>query len=210
MKSQKGIAPNDVVNSLQSGYREAAVCEASLEETRDRLRRLFDAVSDAVFLFQGWEITLKNENGRRLLDSFGGRSGSVSGWLYDKAGQVLRGVPVTLRVEDAGRQRVLVIHSAKALRMESGNAMLVTVVDLTESMEQTARLERASAGERRRIARDLHDGLSQLLTSLQFQAQALAMQRGLEPGGERYVRIAELALICAGKGRELHREFYEI
>ena len=171
---------------------------------------MFDAVSDAVFLYQAGEIVLQNENGRSLLRSFGDRQSWLETEMYRKAGQVLRGLPVTLNQTHNDRERVLVIHSAKALRPEEGNALLVTVVDLSAALEQTATLEKASSEERRRIARDLHDGLSQLLTSLQFQARALALRKNTDPGASSYTRIAALAMVCARKGRELHREFYEI
>ena len=210
MISPKGLDPNDVVRYLQSGYRNTAVCEETLEETRDTLRRLFAAVSDAVFLYQAGEIVLQNENGRHLMGSFGSREPILATELYRNAGQVLRGLPVTLTLADDERRRVLVIHSAKALRLEEGNAMLVTVVDLSAAFEQTATLEKASAEERRRIARDLHDGLSQMLASLQFQAKALATQKSGNPHANAHARIAALAMVCARKARELHHEFYEI
>jgi len=209
MKLSHAMTPNQVVLRLQSGYRAAADCGESLEEIRDRLRALFDAVSDAVLLYQSGEVRLQNENACRLLDSFGEEREAMKAELYRHSAQVLRGLPVTVRREIGGRDRVLAVHSAKALRLEEGNALLVTVVDLSEAMEHTTNLEKASSEERRRIARDLHDGLSQLLASLLFQSQALAIKTSGNSAGKRYARIAALALVCARKGRQLHREFYE-
>lgn len=210
MNLANSLNANQVIQRLRSTYGETQHREETLEETRDCLRQLFDAVSDAVFLYQSGQITLHNENGGQLLEAFADQRDALAAEIYRKSAQVLLGLPVTLTPALQEKRKVLVIHSAKALRLETGNALLVTVVDLSEAMANTAQLEQASSAERRRIAKDLHDGLSQLLTSLKFQSQALARRHQGSPQSETYARIAALALLCAQKGMALHHEFYEI
>ncbi|MCC5850148.1 MAG: hypothetical protein JJU29_18845 [Verrucomicrobia bacterium] len=201
--------PDEVVLHLQTGYRQTRLNQEDLEEARDRMRHLFDEVSDIVFVFQKGEVLLENERARMLLASIGEASEALVKEIYARAGQVLRGLPVTLAWPTPSAQKHLVIHAATALRLEEGNALLVTLVDLSDAMAKTRQLEVADREERQRISRDLHDGLSQLLASLHFQARALALRKQGHARGELYRHIAELATLCAQNGRKIHHEFFE-
>ncbi|MCC5844072.1 MAG: hypothetical protein JJU05_07465 [Verrucomicrobia bacterium] len=201
--------PDEVVLHLQTGHRQTRLNQEDLEEARDRMRRLFDEVSDVVFVFQKGEVILENERARTLLASVGDSPDALVKEIYVKAGQVLRGLPVTLEWSTPRSNIFLVIHAASALRLEEGNGMLVTLVDLSEAMARTRQLEAADREERRRISRDLHDGLSQLLASLHFQTRALALRKQGHARETLYGNIADLATLCAHNGRQIHHEFFK-
>jgi signal transduction histidine kinase len=77
-------------------------------------------------------------------------------------------------------------------------AELVFAVDVTERRTFGKALVDALAGEQRRIAREIHDGLGQELTGLALSLRALATraERSLQPGAADLDGLAKLATRC--------------
>ena len=83
-----------------------------------------------------------------------------------------------------------------------GDGVLVTVRDVTSQKkaelvlrELPRHISRAQEAERRRVARELHDGVTQLLLAARFRLDAVQRSMaGLEPASQRRVREAAATL----------------
>jgi PAS domain-containing protein len=203
------LKPDEAIERLRQTYQEGLVTEEQLEITRNRLRTLFDAVSDGLLVFHKGELLLANREGQRMLNVPENRE--LSQAVYEAGLRSLRAptdsgaTPETLE-----RFPHLLIRSCTLLQLEEGRSYLVSVSDLSRARELSEQVEELSTQERRRIARDLHDGLSQLLSSLSFQAKALALEAHGQNVAPELERIATLADRCLKLGAGVYHELDQI
>jgi signal transduction histidine kinase len=109
-----------------------------------------------------------------------------------------------------------VMGRGKALRNGRPPRMLGVFVDVTERhrtqrelRELSERLIQGHERERRRLAREIHDGVAQRLSILSMEARLL--DRDLAGTGDAArARCADLANEIAALGNELHRVSYEL
>lgn len=109
-----------------------------------------------------------------------------------------------------------VMGRGKALRNGRPMRMLGVFVDVTERhrtqselRELSERLINGHERERRRLARELHDGIAQRLSMLSMEARLLDRDLAGTADAVR-ARYADLATEIAALGNELHRVSYEL
>ncbi len=177
-------------------------------ERANRCRsRIFDSLADCVFVFSDETLLRGNEAARHLLEKAAepeallqtirrtrpAPAPSPSDWVE---GRDQEGEPLVLR-----------IRCRMPVRLEEGPCLLSVAEDLSWIFESEDALRTLTGRERKRIARDLHDGLSQVLTFLSFQAKALqAGARGTD-SESRFAEIGVLAGECAATAGAVVREF---
>jgi PAS domain S-box-containing protein len=103
--------------------------------------------------------------------------------------------------------RRLIAWSSTILPGENGSAacIIATGIDITERKRLEKAILEISAEEQRRIGRDLHDGLGQLLTGIAFMSKAQEQkltEKGLGEAAEA-ARIVRLVNEAINKTREL-------
>jgi PAS domain S-box-containing protein len=94
-----------------------------------------------------------------------------------------------------------------------GNRILAGIIrDLSKRRELEHRLVEIGNEERRRIGRDLHDGLGQMLTGIRMLAESLArkLQANAVPGAEEVKEIAEMINEADGIARSIARDMVQI
>lgn len=201
------LRPDRAIENLRQIYEAGVKTQEELDTIRNRYRLLFDAVSDGLFVFHQGELVLANREAGRILET--SESPDLCRAAYE-AGLRLYSeekdsrAPVALQ----GFPHLLAL-SCTTLELEEGASYLVSITDLSPALNMSQRVEELSVRERRRIARDLHDGLSQLLSSLSFQAKALCLQAGEEQRGDLDL-IANAAQNCLRLGAKITHELGKI
>jgi signal transduction histidine kinase len=152
-----------------------------------------------------------NEEARNLLNAAETGQDRFMKTLHEKGLNTFYGLPeqFTFSIENSD-PLVLVIRSCVKLKLEGGEAFLITVVDLSLATRLSKEVEYLSLNERKRISRDLHDGLSQLLSSLSLQAKALSLKYQDGPESENLQEIADRAAKCMVLGTQVYRKLDEI
>lgn len=205
------LKPDKSIEDLRANFEAGVQTQEELQLTRARLYKLFDAVSDCVFVFQKTNILLMNEAARLLAESAEELQGSFLKMIYEKGLKTFYGLPeqfsFSLRDQEEG---VFIIRSCVKLNLEEGESYLITVMDLTEATRLSQQIEYLSLNERKRISRDLHDGLSQLLSSLSLQTKALSLRYKDHPEGPSLQKLSERASKCMALGTEVYRNLDEI
>lgn len=95
----------------------------------------------------------------------------------------------------------------------SGNRILAGIIrDLSKRRELEHRLIEIGNEERRRIGRDLHDGLGQMLTGIRMLAESLArkLHANAVPGAEEVKEIAEMINEADGIARSIARDMIQV
>lgn len=95
----------------------------------------------------------------------------------------------------------------------SGNRILAGIIrDLSKRRELEHRLIEIGNEERRRIGRDLHDGLGQMLTGIRMLADSLArkLHANAVPGAEEVKEIAEMINEADGIARSIARDMVQV
>lgn len=95
----------------------------------------------------------------------------------------------------------------------SGNQILAGIIrDLSKRRELEHRLIEIGNEERRRIGRDLHDGLGQMLTGIRMLADSLArkLHANAVPGAEEVKEIAEMINEADGIARSIARDMVQV
>lgn len=108
----------------------------------------------------------------------------------------------------ASRELWLAFSAPQRTTFGEDKALMLLGRDVTESRQVEARMREAAFEERRRIADDLHDGLGQILTGINWQANLLASQleKGPDPDptkADAARSIANLATTSTQQARDL-------
>lgn len=203
------LRPEQAIERLQQIYQAGIQTEEELESTRTRLRTLFDAVSDGLFVFHRGNLKLTNREAERMMGH-----NDKSPFLHAVYEAGLR--RCAARTDTPGPPESpegfadVLVTSCTPLNLEEGRSYLIAVSDLSRARELSRHLEELSVRERKRIARDLHDGLSQLLSSLAFQAKAVSLRAKEEPEASDLARIAKAADNCLHFGAEVYHTLDKI
>jgi signal transduction histidine kinase len=192
--------------------RKSAAENARLDEERQRRleeqEALFDSLSDSVFFFRGAELARANPEGRRLLASAADPAELAKALRYARPGPAPSPADWLVPRDGKGTPLLLRIRKSLPVRLRDGPGRLVTVEDLSPLRRLAEEADAHSARERRQIGRDLHDGLSQLLTFLSVGSKALeieASRAGIETAS--FERIARRAQECVETAAKLTRRF---
>lgn len=165
-----------IVHDLRETFERNAEFAEKLEGTRRILKALFAAVSDCVFLFSKDRLTTANGEAEKLLSIFGEESERLLSALRQTRALAREDFPVDLEFElKPGINLPLRVLQASSFSLDGDGNLLVTVENLTPIAALERECEIIAAGERRRIGRNLHDGLAQVLTSLSLQIKTLAL-----------------------------------
>jgi len=144
-----------------------------LESTRREAGQFFASVSDCVFLFAGEKLDTANEEANKLIQQAGGSRERILRALIRLGTDHADELPVQLEFRAAsGRPLFVSVRNATRFEVDGQVFQLVTAENQTAIEALEAECERIAVDERRRIGRNLHDGLSQLLTSLSLQISA--------------------------------------
>ena len=173
----------------------------SLERLNARYRALFDAVPHPVFAYEadGGRIRLANRAARMRYGR--GAAGLDALTVADLDPEArLPPVPPAGTTEPvrfmtrhrAGAGEAFDVELAlTALDIDGAPGALCFAIDVSERNRLRTRMLEATDRERRHLARELHDGLGQVLTGLQLGVsgnQARGRARRAGPGEERRVR----------------------
>ncbi len=164
----------DATNRALSGSLEA-ISRASerLESLREEAEQLFGSVSDCLFLFKGDQLEFSNEEAKNFLEEAGSTRSRILRILLRLGPDHSDDLPIQLQFQaETGHPLFLNIREISPIKIEEQVFYLIAADNQTamEALEENAR--QIAATERRRIGRNLHDGLSQLLTSLSLQISA--------------------------------------
>jgi signal transduction histidine kinase len=205
------LKPDKSIEDLRENFEAGVQTQEEVQQTRARLVTLFDAVSDSVFVFQKAEILIMNEAARQLVENAAELREAFLSSIYEKGLKTFYGLPeqFTFPLKDQ-EEGVFIIRSCVKLNVEGGESYLITVLDLTEATRLSQQIEYLSLNERKRISRDLHDGLSQLLSSLSLQTKALSLKYKDHPDAERLQILSDRAARCVALGTEVYRNLDEI
>lgn len=205
------IAPTWSIKRLKQAFEKGMKTQAELESVRDRLNKLFDAVSDCLWVYHKGQLFMSNQAAKRVMNELGEQQPAFRRKVYDCGMRVLSGVPEQVYEPDSESGKILLmVQSCVPVKMEDKNMYLVSAVNLSQALRNSEDIEHLTVSERKRIARDLHDGLSQLLASLSFQAKAISLKHEDKPQGEELKKIAEQAQRCVQLGAELYHDFDNI
>jgi len=180
-------------------------------------------VLDRDLRYMIWNPAMEIMSGLKSEEVLGRHPLELFGYLRDNEvvlalNRALNGEVVKLSdvevLHPSTRMPVWVATHNSPLRSSSGEIMgvLVTVTDITErrQAEETQRaLARrvlsAHEEERRRVARELHDQVGQILTSIKIQLAGVARVRVLEEVAPRAQVAAEQVDLAIGQLRDLSR-----
>ena len=110
-------------------------------------------------------------------------------------------------------QQIFPIELSLSEILCSGNRILAGIIrDLSKRRELEHRLIEIGNEERRRIGRDLHDGLGQMLTGIRMLADSLArkLHANAVPGAEEVKEIADMINEADDFARSIARDMVQI
>ncbi len=195
-----------VLHDLREKFERNAEFAEQLEATRRNLKALFAAVSDCVFLFAKGRLKTANREAEKLLSIFGEEADGLFNALRQTHSLAREDLPVDLEFKlESGVNLPLRILHASLFSANEEEYLLVTVENLTPITELERECEIIAAGERRRIGRNLHDGLAQVLTSLALQIKTLALSTEDPETRSEIEALAREANQCLGIGSALTR-----
>lgn len=198
-----------------------------LQDSEQRLRQMVDAVNDyAIFRIDPDGVVVSwNEGARRLKgyreDEIVGRHFSV---FYTPAdigrglpGKLLRRARAHGRSEDCGwrvRKDGSRFHAAVVISpIKDEKGLIIGYAKVTRDMLEGAQatetrtvsrgIVRAEEAERRRVARELHDGVNQLLAAAKFRYQDA--EERLPPSQPAHSTLVEARLILESAIQEVRR-----
>ena len=158
------------VNELKECMAESDKQRKELERNSADLERVFNAVSDAVFVFHGTSYVRTNSYGEQLLGlSVNEDEAPFIDHLIQFSKQPMAKLPHYFYCAD----RTLKLRERIPLANESTGVYLLTVVDITETRELENQMLYTEELEQQRIARDLEEGLGRLLIKLREEAELL-------------------------------------
>ena len=196
-----------MVRRLRALTRANVARTAALERSFEERERIFDALSDCVFVFAGGEFLLANREGTRVLESVGNPKGILEDLRNARPGPTPALSDWTRAIDRRGDPLVLRVRSTLPIRLREGAGRVVVAENLSGLVRETVANRERTATERRRIARDLHDGISQILTFLSFKARSLEARSRDAAQCANMGRIGETAQECAAAAARLVREF---
>ncbi len=203
-----------VILAIIQDVTEQRAIEAELRAGQERLRMVADVTTDAVWILDVATDELAWSSG--LTAQFGYQESEAPNkqwWLDhvhpDDRAAVDASVEAALTSDEGqwvGEYRFLradgsyanVLDRGRILRDESGQAIgfLGAMVDITEQLQVAEAAGQAAREERQRLARDLHESVSQSLYSLSLMAEA-ARRRSADSDGlistEYIGRLGELS-----------------
>jgi PAS domain S-box-containing protein len=176
----------NIIESLQSRYPQLVESTRLLEIQARDLRQMLERIDEGVVVVRDSEILYANPAMAALLraPSPGEVVGSQSSqWLdreyiealrsWAKSEESLRTRPMKLRLRNGGAFVPVEISPPRKIAWQDREAVLWFFRDLTERRKLDHALAEARERERSSIARDLHDGLGQVLTGLAFKLKAI-------------------------------------
>ncbi len=194
----------DGVERLREEIGERISMTDALQESEDRYRRLVEMSPDAIVVSVGNCIVYANPAAAVLLGAESGQAlaGESPDRLVPASWRPLlerdaSGLPEGTTLFGPAVQR-LVRPDGTFLNVEMSGApityggelaALIVIRDITDRRRTERLILEATERERRRIGRDLHDGLGQQLTGVAFLAKTLADR--LSPSGSAEARDAE-------------------
>lgn len=181
-----------------------------MEVANRRLEEFFAATSDGVFLFVGDDLESANTEAREILRSAGSSGTSLLAILRETRDRKGADFPIPLELSAANDERLcLSIRNSRPLSLQDETGLLVTVQNQTRMRKLTEEGSRAAEEERRIIGRNLHDGLSQLLTSLSLQVHAFASSETDPRQKERLAEISRQTRAILAEGSAFTNELEE-
>jgi len=203
------LKPDQAIDSLRQIYEAGIQTQEELEKSQNRLRTLFDAVSEGLFVYHKGELLLKNKEAQRILkqeNDTGLRQAIYKAGLFNMAERA----ESSNAPERLEKWPHLLITSCTTLTLKEGLSYLITVSDLSQALQLSKDIEKRTQEERQRIARDLHDGLSQLLSSLSYQTKGLTLTHAEADHLDELEMIAQQAATCMHLGTGVYRELDHI
>lgn len=160
---------------LESSHAAQSISQQRVEGAARRMEDLLSAVSDCVFLFSDGSLEFANAEGEAVLNSVGSEKDYIVELLKEAASRPKEEFPLFIEIPDAKNGNILLsVRSAIHLTLEQPNVLLVSAENQSTLVDLAEQADCVAVAERRRIGRNLHDGLSQLLTSLSLQIHAFA------------------------------------
>ena len=194
----------NIIESLQSRYPQLVESTRLLEIQARDLRQMLERIDEGVVVVRDSEILYANPAMAALLQAPSPAEvvGSQSGeWLdpeciealrsWAKPEENLRTRPMQLRLRDGGSLVPVEIAPPRKIAWQDREAVLWFFRDLTERQKLDHALAEARERERSSIARDLHDGLGQVLTGLAFKLKAIETAL-TKQGGTETTLVADL------------------
>lgn len=211
MKYVRWIKPDQAIQQLSETLEAGSHTQEKIMATRDRYQRLFDAVSDSVFVFHKGELLMMNSEARTITDRTGTGQQAFQRNVYEQGLKTLHGLSqhFVFKTHD-GEEMIFMVQTCTTLQLEAGECVLITLVDVTTTARLSEQVETMTWKERKRISRDLHDGLSQLLSSLALQTKALTLKHRQSDQAEPLKSIAARAARSMDLGTEIYRKLDQI
>lgn len=200
--------PEKSIHELREAVERNGEIEKNLEEAQYSLRTFFDAVSDSIFVFQKKSLVLANAKAEVLMESVENTETDFLERIRTEGLEAKRTGQSQIRLDSVlGRPLFLKINPGQALEWNGKEALLVSVIDQTPDIDFNKELLEAADEEKHRIGRDLHDGLSQCLASLSYQAKAIALGSGGCPWEADVAEIARESARILSAGAILSHGF---
>ncbi len=180
--------------------------EASRELGRER-EMIFNALSDCVFLLSDRELVRANSAAREVLQSSEAPEAIIHSLATARAGPAPSPGDWIQQTSGDGDPILLRIHTSLPFRLREGPARLVLAENLSWLLRSAWEFQEKTQTERRRIAKDLHDGISQILTFLTFQAEFLKEKESILETRELFERISRMAGECTAAATTLVQKY---
>lgn len=193
---------------------EQRAIEAELRASQERLRIVADVTTDAIWMRDLTSDQLVWSSGFDVQFGYDESAAPTRGWWHahvhpDDRAAVEASVEAAFATDEtqwASEYRFMradgvyanVLDRGRIFRDETGRAVrfMGAMVDITEPLQVAEAARRAAQEERQRLARDLHESVTQSLYSLSLMAEAARRRsvEGDEPLSTEYVgRLGELS-----------------
>jgi len=196
------------LKKLRSAVRANTARVEQLERQLEEREQIFDALSDCVFIFVGSSLFRSNKEGSEVLESAKDREGLLEALRNARPGPVPAMSDWIQGVDGRGEPMALRVAMNLPVRLKNASGRLVIAENPTGILREEARFTRGILAERKRIARDLHDGMAQILTFLTFKAKSLELKASRHRDRERMADIRRAAQSCASTATRLVHDFY--
>lgn len=207
MRRLRLLSPEASIRRLRQTIQANTIRSREIEKVLRQHARIFDSLSDCVFIFCNEVLVRANHPARQFLESAAnseellrkirdarpGPAPSSSDWINGSGPK--------------SESLLLKVRSSFPIHQREGPSRLIVAEDLSWILAEEATFRQRFGHERKQIASDLHDGLSQILTFLSFQAKSLENRAKGSEAEKRFSEIRSLAQECAGAAAAIIREF---